>query len=456
VLSLRSLSSKPHYIYFLLAAFDILTVCVGLWVSHTIMGAYTSAVAANASWNERLLSYSRLGKLAEAVDAPGNDVFDSHDPAGEERRMRIALDLFNRTLDELRAELTTHLAPERAAPLVERLDALDTGMDALAAQAQHIFSHFKAGRISAAGVEMATMDRKYAAVGSELDELRHAVGRIQQANFEQQMAAATQVEKYEYLVGLLVLLMVTAATFYGQHLAKQIKSHSARTEVVFKHELEAHEEKRKSVARELHEEVAQTLASLKLQLELLRLEAHAGRYTRVEDINSIVEGALERLREMVRDLTPHGMEELGLVPVLAAHLRDWTAGSGLRVHFAQSMLDVRPPPNIETAAYRIARELVHNTVRHARAASLAVELRQTDTELHLRVADDGTGFEVASATRQGSGKRLGLMSVEQRVALLGGKLQITSQPGGGTVARVFLPIADAAAGAPSGPSRLAA
>jgi signal transduction histidine kinase len=193
-----------------------------------------------------------------------------------------------------------------------------------------------------------------------------------------------------------------------------------------------------------------------MHLELLRLEAHAGRYSRVEDINGIVEGALDHLRELVRDLTPHGMEELGLAPVLAAHLRDWTAGSGLLVHFAESMLEVRPPPGIETAAYRIAKALVRNAVRHAQASSLAVELRQIDTELHLRVADDGVGFDVASATKQGSGERLGLMSVEQRVALLGGTLQIASQPGGGTVARVFLPTTDAAAGTLGATGELAA
>jgi signal transduction histidine kinase len=456
VLSFRSGWSKPHYIYFLLAGFAILTVCVGLFITRSIMSTYTASVAANASWNERLLAYSHLGKLAEAVDAPGNDVFDSRDPIAEERRMRIALHVFNQTLEELRAELDANLAPDRAAPLVSRLDAVETGMQALTAEAELTFSHFQAGRLSAAGGQMATMDRKYAVVSAGLAELRNAVARIQQGNFEEQMAAAARMQKYEYLVGLLVLLMVAAATLYGLHLAKRINSYSTRTQVVFKHELEAHEESRKSLARELHEEVAQMLASLKMHLELLRLEAHAGRYTRVEDINTIVEGALDRLRDMVRDLTPHGMEELGLAPVLAVHLRDWTAGSGLRVHFAESMLEVRPPPGIETAAYRIAKELVRNAVRHARASSLALELRQIDTELHLRVADDGVGFDVASATKHGSGKRLGLMSVEQRVALLGGKLQIASQPGGGTVARVFLPTTDTAAGTLSGPGELAA
>jgi signal transduction histidine kinase len=120
------------------------------------------------------------------------------------------------------------------------------------------------------------------------------------------------------------------------------------------------------------------------------------------------------------------------------------------------MPEVRPPASIETAAYRIAKELVRNAVRHAQASSLAVELRQIDTELHLRVADDGVGFDVASATGPGSGERLGLMSVEQRVALLGGTLQIASQPGGGTVVRVFLPTTGAEAGTLGGPSELAA
>lgn len=464
----RSRWSKPHYVYFLLAGFDILTVCIGLLVTHSIMSTYTASVAANATWNERLVAYSHLGELAEAVDAPGNDVFDSHDPAAEARRMRAALAAFDGEYAELRAELEANLAPERAEPLVARLETVKRAMEALTAEAQLIFSHFKAGRLGAAGERMATMDRKYAVVSSGLAELRNAVARIQQANFEAQMAVAARVQKYEYLIAALILLMVAAATLYGQRLAKQahldnaererhlhelaaaqarlqqhtllLESTVQRMEMLLKHALESHEEKNKSIARELHEEVAQMLASLKMRLELLRFEPQAEQSIQVEDVNKIAKGALERLRGLVRDLTPHGIEDVGLAPVLAAHLRDWTQGSGLRVHFAESMPEVRPPASIETAAYRIAKELVRNAVRHAHARSLSIELRHSRTALHLYVEDDGVGFDAARAGEDASSGRMGIISMQQRTALLGGTLEIRSRPGDGTTAHAVLPL----------------
>lgn len=467
--NLRSRWSKPHYVYFLLAGFDILTVCLGLLVTHSIMSTYTASVAGNATWNERLLAYSRLGELAEAVDAPGNDVFDSHDAAGEEQRLRAAAAAFDGEYAVLRAELEANLAPPRAEPLVARLDTVKRDMEALTAEARLIFSHFKAGRLGAAGEHMATMDRKYAVVSSGLAELRNAVARIQQANFEEQMAAAARVQKYEVLVAALVLLMVAAATLYGQGLARQAQRDTAererhvhelaaakarlqqhtlllestvqRMEMLLKHALESHEEKNKSIAHELHEEVAQMLASLKMRLELLRFEPQAKQSTQVEDVSKIAKGALDRLRDLVRDLTPHGIEDVGLAPVLAAHLRDWTRGSGLRVHFAENTPEARPPAGIETAAYRIAKELVRNAVRHAHARSLSVELRQSRTALHLYVEDDGVGFDVARAAEDASSGRLGIISMQQHTALLGGTLEIRSRRGDGTTAHAVLPLA---------------
>jgi signal transduction histidine kinase len=447
---------KPHYIYFVLASFAVLIVGAGLLVSRTIMNSYREAVAANAGWNERLVAFSRLAEHAEAVDAPGNDVFVTHDPATEERRMAVALNGFNEELAELRAEIAANLPHEKAAPLLARLEAARTGMHAVTAEAELIFAHLKAGRLKAASERMASMDRKYAVVTSGLAELRHFVARLQQKNFEEQMATARTVERSEYLLGALMLLLVAAATVFGVRLAKQLSSDSARTQVVFRREIEANEQKQKSLARELHEDLGQMLASLKMHLELLRMEPQS-RNARVDDVNRIAEGALHRLLDMVRDLTPHGMEDLGLAPVLAAHVQDWTQGSGLRVHFTQSMLERRAPPNIETAAYRIAGELVRNAVRHSHGDTLNVEVRQSETELHLYVEDNGVGFDVAAAMNPGGGERLGLASLRERVSLLGGSLQVASQPGGGTAVHAVLPTSGVAA-APALPAaaRLAA
>src|SRR5918992_182550 len=169
---------KWHYLYFVLAALDLIAVCAGLYLSHSIMTIYERSVAANQTWAERVFAYSHLGELASAVNAPGNDVFDSRE-----------------------------------------VDLESASMEAMLAEARLIFSYFRAGQPERAGERMATMDRRYAVLNSALADVRHTVAMVQQKNFEQQTAAASRQRDFEYLIGGLILLMVAGATFYGHRMA---------------------------------------------------------------------------------------------------------------------------------------------------------------------------------------------------------------------------------------------
>src|SRR5918992_2038618 len=210
---------KWHYLYFVLAALDLIAVCAGLYLSHSIMTIYERSVAANQTWAERVFAYSHLGELASAVNAPGNDVFDSREVDVENARMQAAREVFDAKLAVLREELRTNLTPSEAAPLLARLDNVGVAMEAMLAEARLIFSYFRAGQPERAGERMATMDRRYATVNSALADLRHSVAMVQQKNFEQQTAAASRQRDFEYLIGGLILLMVAGATFYGHRMA---------------------------------------------------------------------------------------------------------------------------------------------------------------------------------------------------------------------------------------------
>jgi signal transduction histidine kinase len=482
---------KWHYLYFVLAAFDVFTVCAGLYLTHSIMSIYSRSVEVNQTWAERVLAYSHLGELAAAVNAPGNDVFDSDDVETENARMRAAMQAFDLNLAKLRAEAQMNLAPTDAQPLIAHLERVSAAMDSMTGEAQLIFSFVRAREPHRAGKRMATMDKKYGVVNSALADLRYSVARVQQKNFEQQTAAAAMQQKYEYLIGALLLLMVGGATLYGHRMAKQVESDMAdkerhlaeireaqarlkersfqleesngwlhaeiqqrllalhalqetnlRLHALFKRTLEAQEDERQHIARELHEEVAQMLSSLRMRLDSLRLTPAMKKYIepQVKDAGTIAESALHRLQDLVRDLTPHGMEYIGLAGVLEAHLKEWTQGSGLAVQFSAHLSAARPPFKIETAAYRVAEEAVSNVVRHARAETLRVELLQRNGELHVYVTDDGLGFDVEAARRDSAiGNRLGITLMEQRMALLGGRLEIISAPGRGTAVKAVFP-----------------
>ena len=475
---------KWHYLYFVLAALDLIAVCAGLYLSHSIMTIYERSVAANQTWAERVFAYSHLGELASAVNAPGNDVFDSREVDLESARMQAAKEVFDARLAALREELRTNLTPSEAAPLLARLDNVGVAMEAMLAEARLIFSYFRAGQPERAGERMATMDRRYAVLNSALADVRHTVAMVQQKNFEQQTAAASRQRDFEYLIGGLILLMVAGATFYGHRMARQIQSDFAEKErllrmaeghgrlkkrsselkksnarlhaeiqqrllalktlsdtnlqlkSLFKTTLDSQEAERREIARELHEEVAQLLGALRMRLSSLEASPTVNKLAepQVKDAGSIAASAISKLQNVVRDLTPQGMDSIGLAAVLGIHLEDWTEGSGLQVRFSDKLDGARAPFRIEMAAYRIAQEAVSNIVRHARATTLDVELLQAKGYLHMHIVHDGVGADTASVRSKD------VMLMEQRATVLGGKLELARAPGGGTLMRTSFPI----------------
>jgi len=215
---------KWHYVYFLLAAFDLVTVSAGLYLNYRIMSIYTKSVEVNRVWAERIRAYSHLGELATDVDAPGNDVFDDRDVEKESAEMRAAEKVFDRHLAEQREELETNLDPQVAAPLLVLLDAITPAKTDMVAEAERIFDYFRQGRSDLAGERMATMDHKFANMNAALLKLRNTVSAIQEQNFEEQTAAAAEIQRFEYLIGLSIVLMVLGATFYGHKIARQMQS----------------------------------------------------------------------------------------------------------------------------------------------------------------------------------------------------------------------------------------
>ncbi len=223
----RSASPKWLYIYILVAGFSLFTVTAGLYLTHRIMGIYTLSVTVNQLWTERAADFSHLGELAGAVNAPGNDVFDTHDVDAESAKLQTAVKDFDRQIAESRDELQNGRDPVVTAPLLADLDAVSAAMKQMAEEAELIFGHFRAKRSDLAGQRMATMDRKYARVNAALAHLRGIVGEIQQKNFDRQTAAATNLEEFEYSIGILILLMVAGAITYGRQLARRMQEDAA-------------------------------------------------------------------------------------------------------------------------------------------------------------------------------------------------------------------------------------
>ena len=127
-------------IYYLLAAFDILTVSASLFLNYRIMSIYVGSVEVNQEWAERMANYAALSRLAAAVDAPGNDVFNSRDVPVESARMQANLVTFDDRLRGLRRELRDRVPSSESEPLLARMAEVDRAMSEMTAEANLIFA----------------------------------------------------------------------------------------------------------------------------------------------------------------------------------------------------------------------------------------------------------------------------------------------------------------------------
>jgi two-component system, NtrC family, sensor kinase len=231
----KRLSPKWHYIYYLLAAFDLLTVSASLYLNHRITNIYAQSVRVNQTWATRLHHYYALDQLAAAVNAPGNNVFDSHDPQAEAQRLEIALHNFQKQMFAVRQELQTYANPPQSTQLLRDLDALDVAMDSMVSEADQIFSDFRQNQPELAGRRMATMDRKYHQVNQALNQVNLSVGAIQQQVFAQQKQETDALKRYEYAIALLIVVMIVSVTLYGHKLAQQVQTSVQERERSFQH-----------------------------------------------------------------------------------------------------------------------------------------------------------------------------------------------------------------------------
>ena len=207
--------------------------------------------------------------------------------------------------------------------------------------------------------------------------------------------------------------------------------------------LEVQETERKSLARELHDDIGQGLTALKLNLEgVQRARDPAALKARIADALEAVRHTIERVRQLSLNLRPLQLDDLGLAAALRSHLDRQAGLARLTPHIEIEAAPGKLAPEVETACFRVAQEAINNIVRHAAAGNVWLRLFVTGERVALSVRDDGRGFDVAAAQRRAAaGESLGVVSMEERGALAGGSLQIESAPGQGTVLVASFPVA---------------
>lgn len=202
--------------------------------------------------------------------------------------------------------------------------------------------------------------------------------------------------------------------------------------------MSVHEEERRRVSRELHEELGSSLTAILWYLWLFdrqRPEDLGALQSRAADARRLVAKTIAEIRELSQGLRPSALDDYGLLPSLDSQVKTFTERHGIAATFTADGVPERLPADIETAVYRITQEALTNVVQHAGARHVRVALSAMDGELRLEVEDDGVGL---APKRKNGELGTGLIGIRERVWALGGSVSVTS--GSGAHLRVRLPI----------------
>ncbi|MGI6227222.1 MAG: sensor histidine kinase [Peptococcales bacterium] len=207
--------------------------------------------------------------------------------------------------------------------------------------------------------------------------------------------------------------------------------------------IQAQEEERRRVAREIHDGPAQSMANIVLRAEfcerlidkdiiLAKMEIH--------NLKDLVRKSLKDVRKIIYDLRPMALDDLGLIPAVKRYIDEFIESFSININFLPSENTSRLPNTLEVAIFRIIQEALQNVHKHAEAKLVQIDLEITEAQVVLNIEDDGKGFLATEVLVAKDRNGYGLLGMKERVELLKGQFQIQSEPGQGTAIKIYIPI----------------
>lgn len=361
--------------------------------------------------------------------------------------------MYRASFEESRTEIQRHMADLRRLAAREgkvALPKLERELDGYFAAIGHVFEWTTTQRAGRAVYFLREQQRPRRRT---IIEIADEIGRLTEASYSRQLDQMNQgqlqfaddtrrVIALAFLLGVLVAGLTIARIVQLEERAERQRSETERAEEELRslstQLMHAQEEERRTISRELHDEVGQILTGVRMGLGGLdRLRDHPAEFERqVSEVKSLAEQALRTVRDLAVGLRPSVLD-LGLVPALQWLARRFSGYSGLpvTVHAEDTVGDM--PENHCICIYRVVQECLTNAVKHSAAKSVRVDIGQTDGMLEVAVRDDGVGIPSGRQAKGG----LGLIGMEERVRELSGTLRVESPPAGGTtiIVRLALP-----------------
>jgi signal transduction histidine kinase len=248
----------------------------------------------------------------------------------------------------------------------------------------------------------------------------------------------------------LMAQQVEARNIENRQLSQSLRDESAQRGQLLKRLITAQEDERKRVARELHDELGQSLGGLALTAEAMEKliasdpERALGQ---LGHIRKLVTETTDQMYELILALRPSVLDDLGLAAAVKTQAERVLAGTSVSFDLDDAHLTGRLTPEIETALYRVFQEALTNVVRHAEAKQVRITLARRSNSFEGEIVDDGKGFDPSTIQVDGhSPQGLGLLGMQERVTQCSGRMEVISEPGGGTRLRIRIPLTEVSNG----------
>lgn len=220
---------------------------------------------------------------------------------------------------------------------------------------------------------------------------------------------------------------------------RELEQSHAQLQNLSRQLIETQENKRRTIGRELHDEIGQSLTGLRILLQMAQRPPLEEHQDKIEKARQVAGELIDRVSSISLDLRPPMLDDLGLLPALLWFMDRYTSRTGIHVDFLHTNLqDQRFASVIETAVYRLVQEALTNVARHANVSKAKVRVDAGSSSIAISIEDEGQGFDVQAAFDRNN--RGGVSGICERVRLLDGELDIHSVPGQGTNISIHLPL----------------
>jgi signal transduction histidine kinase len=220
-------------------------------------------------------------------------------------------------------------------------------------------------------------------------------------------------------------------------LARKPEAQSPHASDLSLHLIQAQEEERKRISRELHDEAGQGLMVLRLYLGMLVSDSTPELASKIQEAMNMLDRTIGDLRRIIARLSPRILDEMGLMPAIRKEARELSRTTGMKAHLELPENLNGADHGIEVAVYRSVQEALNNVAKHSQAKAFKVCVDTEDGSVRVLVEDDGVGI---SRSRGSHTRTFGLLGMRERIAALGGTVRVQSRNGRGTKLRVVLPI----------------